>query len=130
MPAAGARAAPGRELMGETKAGNRMRRTSVPADRDPPAAAGERIARRRYRLAQWTEKFSNILREKSRLLHGGKVAAPGHRTPAHDIVAALSQGTRRHRNLLGEEGHRHRRLDAVAGRKLERLLARFEVQAC
>src|SRR5208282_4434328 len=55
-------------------------------------------------LAQRTEEFSDILCEKAGLLHGGKVAAPGHDCPALDIVAALCERARRNRNLLGEDG--------------------------
>src|SRR6516162_2979537 len=80
-------------------------------------------------LAQWTEEFSDILCEKSGLLHGGKVAAPGHDSPAQDIVAALCERARRKRNILGEEGHRHGNLYAVCGRKLKRLLSCFIIQA-
>lgn len=64
-------------------------------------------------LAQWVEEFSKILREKAGLLHGGEVATSGHDGPARDVVAAFRQLTRRHGNLFGEYGHRHRRPNTV-----------------
>jgi hypothetical protein len=81
-------------------------------------------------LAQWTEEFSDILCEKAGLLHGGKVAAPRHVSPAQDIVAALCERARRRTKLLGKDGHRHRHFYAVGGRKLKRLLSCFIIQAC
>jgi len=66
------------------------------------------------------EEFSDILREKAGLLHGGKVAAPRHDSLAQDIVAALGARARGNRKLLGEKGHRHGNLYAVCRRELKR----------
>lgn len=49
------------------------------------------------------EEFSDILREKAGLLHGGKVAAPRHDSLAQDIVAALGERARGNRKLLGDK---------------------------
>ena len=52
-------------------------------------------------LAQWTEEFSDVLREKFGLLHRGEVAALGHGSPPLDVVAALCKRARRNWNLFG-----------------------------
>src|SRR5712692_4330333 len=81
-------------------------------------------------LPQPMKEFSQILGEKLRLLHSGKMAAFGHGRPAHDVEAALGKRPGRHRNLLGEERYRNRGSDAVREREAKRPLARFIVQTC
>src|SRR6266851_4924839 len=81
-------------------------------------------------LPQPMKEFSQILGEKLRLLHSGKMAAFGHGRPAHDVEAALGKRPGRHRNLLGKERYGNRRSDAVREREAKRPLARFIVQTC
>ena len=80
-------------------------------------------------LTEWAEEFSDILGEKSGLLQRGKVAAPGHKSPALDVVPALCERAGGDWNLHGEDRHCHWRLDAVSRAKLQRLFAGFIIQA-
>ena len=67
-----------------------------------------------------------IIRKTDILLDRWEVAAPGHYSPAHDVVTAFCQRTWRHGNLPGKEGHGHRRLHTVGGRELQGPLAGHE----
>src|SRR5580698_1754018 len=87
-------------------------------------------SRSRDALAQWAKEFSDVLCEKVRLLHRGKMAAPGHDRPTLDVVAALCEHTWRDWNFLGEDGHCHWGRHAVCGGKLKWLLSRLVVQPC
>ena len=79
--------------------------------------------------SQVAKERAHVVDQQLRLFERGEVAAPRHRRPARDVVAAFEPAPRRPDDLLREIGARRRHLDAPAGRRRRRRVPALVVDA-